>query len=147
MIEREILIQELWSRLSSVSGVTSTARNPKKTPSVEDFPCIQFFELNDLVIKESSRGGYPIYLRNLEVAIDSYMKATSEQSATKELGLFVQEVKKKIYQGGVNLGRKCQIIKEVESSRVLRPPVGENSIGLGLAFNILYTEEIGKLFI
>ena len=97
-------------------------------------------------MQETQRGGYPAYIRRLEVVIDSYIPGTTEESATKELGLFIQEVKKKIYQGGVTLGGKCKSIKEIESSRVLRPPVGENSIGLGLAFNILYVEEIGKLF-
>lgn len=147
MIERETIVQELWSRLASVDGVLFTARNPKTRPKITDFPCIQFFELEDVVIKQTSRGGYPVYLRKMGVAVESFITATSEPSATKELGEFIQKVKRKIFAGGLTLGKKCQEIIEMESSRILRPPIGENSVGLGIALDIYYTEDIGKLFI
>lgn len=142
MREREILIAEFWKRIASVTGVVKTARNPSDNPSTDDFPAIQFFELDDKVMQSGRRGGYPIYQRTLMLTVEAFIAATSESASSKELGAFVQEAKKKIYAGGNNLNKTCNEITELGCTRVLRPPVGKNSVGIGIIFEIKYIENI-----
>jgi len=146
MLERELILRELWKRMSQVTGVQYTARNPKAHPSIEDLPAIQFFELNDKVTGSSSRGGYPIYKRELSLAIEIVVNSANEAASSKELGEFAQETKKKLYEGGTTLGgRNCQIA-ETDATRVMRPPVGENSAMIGFGLEIVYIEDTNLLF-
>lgn len=146
MHNRETIIGEFWKRLSSVSGVNRTSRNPSAPPALSDFPVIQFFELDDVITKISNRGGYPIYTRKLTVVIEPYITASEEALSSKELGTFIQNIKNRIYAGGDNLGKKCSLIVETGSSNTIRPPVGENSVGMQIQFEILYIEDISKLY-
>jgi hypothetical protein len=145
MLKREQIIQTLWQRLSQVSDVAFTARNPKTEPNVDDLPCIQFFEMDDIVEEVSQRGGYPAYKRLLTVVVDSFVKASEDSEATKLLNAFIGEVKKAVYADGASLGNLCSIT-ESSGSRMLRPPVGENVIGQGILFELRYVENIKDLF-
>lgn len=148
MLEREELIEELWRRLASVEGVAYTARNPKAEPNESNMPCVQFFELDDDPKPAQSRGGavaYPVYKRELKVIVEAFVKGTTEASSSKELGLFVQEVKKALYTNGNVLIPNCFFI-EVEGSRILRPPTGGNIIGIGLVLQVSYIEDTSRLF-
>lgn len=144
MKERELIIAELWSRLDSVEEMAHTARNPISPPSVSDLPAAQFFELGDLVEQMTMRGTLPVYKRRLTVVIEVFIRGSLESAAGKELSIFVRKVKQKLYEGGATLGGLCNLA-EVESGRILRPPVGENTIGVGIAFEIRYLEDISKL--
>lgn len=146
MLERERILAELWSRMSEVTGVAYTARNPKAPPNTDDLPAIQFFEFDDEVEEASSRGGYPSYKRTFDLILEVFIAGSSESSSSKELGAFVQEVKKKLYAGGPTLGKTCSF-KESKSTRVLRPPAGENVAGIGIKLEIRYVEDIAALFI
>lgn len=147
MVERELIIQELWKRLAGVTDVRYTARNPKVPPKVEDLPALQFFELGDTVEKVGRRGGtnYPNFHRRLRVVIEAFINPQAEGSSGKELGLFVQNVKKALFTDGSTLGKLCEI-QEVETTRVLRPPVGENIIGIGLVYDLIYVEDVSRLY-
>ena len=145
MLEREIAIAELWRRMNSVSGVKYTTRNPKAPPSIDDMPTINIFELEDEVVGESMRGNYPIYKRRLPIVLEVFITGSSESAATKELGLFLKEMRKKLYEGGANLGGRCAKITETTQTRVLRPPTGEHTVGIGLSFDMIYIEDISKL--
>jgi len=140
--EREVIIAELWRRVRSVAGINRTARNPKKQPSLDDMPWSAIYELGDLVEDSRMRGGLPAYKRQLTVIIETYINAVNEGGATEELGDFIQLLKIAIYTGGPTLGGRCSEIKEVDASQVLRPAVGGNAIGIGLAFDIIYIEQI-----
>ena len=144
MLEREAIIAELWRRIDAVNGVVFTARNPASPPSKDDFPAIQFFELDDLVTDSSMRGGYPVYRRELDVAIEFFVAGTIEVASSKELGQFVQAGKTKLYEGGPTLGRRWEF-KETTASRVLRPPVGKHSAGIGIVIVIKYIEDVSRL--
>lgn len=148
MIEREDVITALWGRLAAVTGVVRTARNPKEEPSVTDMPIIQFFELPDLVRSATRRGKerHPAYKRQLTVAIESFVQGTTESAVSQELVEFINALKTKLYEGGNTLGIKGVEFVETESSRVLRPPVGEPVAGLGIVIRITYTEDTGKHF-
>lgn len=146
MLEREILIKELWRRLSNVSTVNRTARNPASPPSIGDLPVIQFFELEDIVEGNTSRNGYPAYKRKLNLVIEAYTTATDEATSSKTLGEFVQLVKKELYRNGNNLNGTCVLIAETGSSRILRPPVADNAVGISLNFDVIYIENISRLY-
>jgi len=145
MLEREAIIQEFWSRLSQVTGVQFTARNPKTEPSVDNLPCIQFWEMDDKVEEIDGRGGYPAHKRAFDVVAECFIKSSSDAEATKDLNDFIIELKKKVYVDGQSLAGLCRI-SEVEYSRILRPPVGENVIGIGITFRFRYIETVAKLF-
>lgn len=143
---RDALMAEIWRRLSLIPNITYTARNPKAEPSKDDFPAIQIIELVDTVLKKSTRGGFPIYQRLLKLAVELFVEASSESAATKELMEFVNAFKIELYRGGNNLGKKAISIEEFDYSQVLRPPVGTHAVGISIVFDILYLEDIGKLF-
>lgn len=145
MLEREIAIAELWRRMNSVSGVKYTTRNPKAPPSIDDMPTINIFELEDEVVAKTMRGGYPAYKRSLPIVLEAFITGSSESAATKELGVFLQEMRKKLYEGGTTLGGKCAEITETTQTRVLRPPAGEHTVGIGLTFEMIYIEDISRL--
>ena len=145
MLEREQLAQELWSRLASVEGVKYTARNPKAEPGVENLPAIQFFELEDQIEQVSQRGGYPVYKRKLKVVLEAFIAATTEPSSSQELGAFIEKVKKALYGSGNSLSKTSTFTEEA-GSRVLRPPTGNNTIGLGMVLKVQYIEDTGALF-
>jgi len=144
VLQREKIIEELWSRLADVAGVQYTARNPKAPPSIENLPAIQFFELGDTVVNSSMRGGYPIYSRVVSVVIEAFIKGSSETAVGKELMDFMVEIKKQLYLTGTKM-RSGAVIQEVSSSRVLRPPVGANVAGIGLAVELRYVEDVGTI--
>lgn len=146
MHDIDTLIGELWKRMSNVSGVNRTALNPAVPPAIDDFPVIQIFELDNSIIRIDRRGCYPIYTRKLILYIETYLTGSEEALSTKELHVFIKAIKKKIYEGGNNLGNTCTLITETGSSRVLRPPIGENSIGKQLQFEILYIENTSQLY-
>lgn len=145
MRERDIVMTELWKRVTAVEGVKYTSRNPSVIPSNVDMPVIQLFELGDVVKKIDSRGQIPYYTRELTVAVEAFISATDEKTATQELVTFINKIKKAIYAGGPTLNKTCQYIRETEMSRVLRPQVGALIVGIGLIFSILYIEDISKI--
>ena len=145
MLQREKIIRELWRRFTLVDGIQYTARDPRDPPNVKQLPCVQFFELDDTVIKTSKRGAsaLPSYWRKLTVVAEMFILPQQEGSAGNELMDFVGKVKSQIYIDGDSLGRLCEI-KETEASRVLRPPVAAYVIGMGIVFEITYVEDTAK---
>lgn len=146
MLERELLMQELHCRLSAVEGASFVERNPVEPPGVSDLPAILIFEFSDTMEEGDHRGGYPVYRRAFKVVVESFINAASKGAASTELSAFIGKVRKAIYTGGNNLSRKAVTLIEVETSRVLRPSVGENVAGLGLVFEITYIENVANLF-
>lgn len=146
MESREIIAKEIHSRLNSVSGTLIVFRNPKIEPTIDDIPCISFFELGDRVIKVSMRGGVPYYLRQFNLIVEPMIKGTTEGKSTPELIAYVKQVKQKIYEGGPTLGGTCDQIVEVDTSSIIRPPLGENVAAIGMSFNITYKEDIRTYF-
>ena len=144
--EREIALTELSDRISATTGIQFSGRNLEKEPSVNDMPCALIYELGDKIVSTTMRGGYPAYKRELAVIVEIFISGSSEGAASKELSAFVTEVKKKIFEGGTNMGRKCSEIVETEASQIYRPSIGGNAIGMGIAFDIKYIENVQNLF-
>lgn len=147
MLEREQILATLWGRMAAVAGVQRTARNPVNPPAETDYPCINIFELPDRVRDAKRRGATapPAYKRELTVILEPFVCGSSEPQATNELGSFVQELKKKLYEGGSNLGMNNVEIEEVEMSSVHRPPGLEKVAGVGITVLIRYVEDVSRL--
>lgn len=146
--EREAIIIELQSRLAAVEGNLAANRNPDSPPDVLSMPVINFFELVDKVINTSSRGGYPIYTRVLLVTMEPFIKASERGAESKELFIFNNKLKVKLYEKVGNtapnsLSGLC-LFQEVDYSRVLRPGSGENVAGIGITIAITYIEDTSK---
>ena len=146
MDARELIAKEIHRRLSTVPGTQIVFRNPKVEPTVDDLPCISFFELGDVVQKRGMRGGVPYYLRTFNLIVEPIIVSDSEGESSPDLIAYVKEVKKKLYEGGVNLGGTCDDLIEVDASQIIRPPIGENAAGIGLSINITYKEDVRVYF-
>jgi hypothetical protein len=111
-------------------------------------PRINIFELPDKVEKAAKRGAtkHPSYIRKLEIALEAFVVSSSESAASKDLGLFVQELKKKLYEGGSNLGLNGVEVVETGASQILRPPNLDNVAGVGIILTVAYVENIANLF-
>ena len=143
MLQREKVIAELWYRMAQVTGVGYTARNPKAEPSVDQMPVISIFELDDAVQDKRMRGkSITCYRRRLELILEVFVAGSTENASSKELFAFVELVLAEVFRGGNNLNKKASLIDIMEYSRVHRPPIGDNVAGLGIAFEILYIEEV-----
>ena len=146
MLQRETCIRRLMYLLSQVPSVGFVARNPVSAPDAADFPAIMLFEFPDRVMSMSRRGGYPSYIRQMQVNIEFYVAGTTEDSASSDLTTFLQDAKTLIYTDGATLGLKGVAVEEVSSTRLWRPPVGKNAAGIGLQFNIQFVENTGAYF-
>jgi len=143
----EAIMAEVWGRMSNVTGVVKVDRNPSKPPSIGDLPVIHLFDQDDTVISKSSRGGYPVYKRNFTLHIATYISGLTNSSVSKELDLFIIEIKKQLYAGGATLGKTCCDFEEVLTTSYKRPPISGDIIGTGLKFIINYLEDIGNYMI
>jgi len=143
---RENIISELHRRMSEVPNTLIVFRNPKVEPTPDDLNCISIFELGDPVEKASTRGGVPYYIRNLNVIIEAMIKSQTEGASSPDLIAYVKELKKKLYEGGITLGGTCDMFIEIDSSQILRPPIGGNAAGIGISLKITYKEDIRTYF-
>jgi hypothetical protein len=133
--------------MASISGVRRTARNPVNPPSEGDYPCVNIFELDDMVTSPRSRGASkaPAYKRELSVVVEPFVMGDSEPQATQKLGLFVIELKKKLYEGGITLGLSGVEVTEESMSQIYRPSNTEKIAGVGITLKISYVEDISRL--
>ena len=142
VLQRELVMAEIVRRMFLVSGHGTISRNPESPPDTEDFPAIQLFELDDEVTEQTMRGGKPTLKRKLQVAIEMYLSASSEGARSSELAAFVALVKAELYRGKQNFNGTAEVWREISMSRILIPPVGANAIGVGIAIEIAYLEDI-----
>jgi hypothetical protein len=141
---KEEAIEELQLRLQAVPGVKYVKRNSTEEPNERDLPAISFFEMGDRVVKADTRGAsyMPVYRRELVVIVEVLIKGTNAKTGSKELDQFERLLKKSVYNGGITLGGTCAALTEVDCSQTLRPPMGGNVFGKGIAFKITYNEDV-----
>lgn len=146
-IRREAILTELWQRLYTTTGVTRVSRNPDTAVDPDDLPLINMFEREDTILPQgrSMRGGYPAYKRRLLVALEFFYKGTSEESATKELLVFVNAAKKAIFVDGISLGGICEIA-EIDATEVIMVEGGDHARAIGIGFEIRYAEDVADAF-
>ena len=144
MLQREKILEELEKRMTQISGVGFVARNPEKEPSYNDLPCVNIFEMPDMVDDMSRRGGKPAYKRSFQLIIETFISGSTAAKASKELMAFVILVKAALYAAPFGLGGLARKIKEDQYSRVHRPGVGEHVAGIGIAITIFYIEDTNQ---
>jgi len=133
-------------RISQISEITSYARNPKAPIKEGDCPAVNLFELPDKVLKSKSRGGIPVYDKELKVAVEIVVAEDDIPTANLSLMDLLVKVQKAIFvDHPPNLGGKCSLIEEYEGSAVIRPETGSSIAAIGVGFNIRYIEDLSIL--
>jgi len=141
VLHRESILVELEKRMTQVTGVSFVARNPEADPGINDLPCINIFEMADRVMETHGRGGAPVYKREIQIVLETFIKGTKEAKSTKELMAFLKLVKVKLYEVPAGLGGLVYRIREDEFSRVHRPGIGDHVAGIGMALTLVYVED------
>ena len=139
MMQRETIVEEVHRRLAGVSGVRRCVRDPEAPPGEGGLPAIHIFELNDEVT-DSKGQLYPSHRSVLGLAIEVFIAGTSEGAAPKELMSFVEAVLKALYIDGASLGGLA-LLRMTGATRIVVVE-GDHVRGIGLAFDIVYSEDI-----
>jgi len=151
---RESIIQELQLRMNSITvldGYTNTVkyvfRNPEVEPSPETMPCINIFELEDLSVEFAKRSSSspPIVKKNMRVALESWLQSSSEGNVSKDVSLFLKDIRTALFFDGTTLGDKAANVSESELSRVFRPGISNFIGGIGIILEVIYIEDFSHL--
>lgn len=146
MIERESILNDIVIRLQDIDAVKLVTRNFRKTASLAEFPSIFIVDLGDTVDESSSRNSVN-NKRRFKIGIVSIIQGSSEESAPQEIASFQSQVKKKIYQNNMTVGTTYRgSIHETDTSVLTFPPIGNNTVAQAIEFEILYAEDIRRLF-
>lgn len=140
-MRREEIVVELIRRLSGIEGVSYVARNPKAPPSIDQLPAITIWELTDNILKHDSRGRYSHH-RKLSLVVEWIIDGTAEGRCSKEAVAYADVVRGAIFVDGISLGQTQCEVREKSFSRVLRPPAGDATAGLGMELEIEYIEAL-----
>jgi len=152
-MKRESLVIEIQRRLNLIKiangctfDISYVFRNPEEEPTPEAMPCTNLFEMQDAVTEERSRGTRPpLYLRELTIILESWYKSVSTGVASKDILTFLKHMRTAIFSDGVTLGGLSLGISETEVSRIFRPPIGNNVVGIGMVLRIKYLEDFSNL--
>lgn len=140
MIKREQLITDIWRRISSVTGVRKTARNPSTFPKAEDMPCINLFELSDQVT--SARGDGQHYTRVFNFRLEIFVQGSSEEASSGELMLFLTDVLKAM-DLKQKLGGMANFV-ETGWTPVAAVDAGNFCKAIGIDYSTQYAEDVSQ---
>jgi hypothetical protein len=124
----------------------AAVRNPENEPSPDRMPLTNIFEFPELTVSEHSRGASipPVYKKELLVVLEHWYASASRGSTTPDIYKFLNYSRRVLFSDGITLGRFCDHIEESEISRVYRPPIANNVIGIGQVVRITYTEDFNN---
>ena len=152
---RDSIVSEIMRRLLLVkvaNGYTFDTRyvfqNPESEPLVESMPCVNLFEFAEITLDHAKNRGAsqpPIYTKEFQVVIESWYASSSLGRTSKDITAFLKSNRKAIFSDGITLGRLCSLIQETEVSRVYRPPIGNNVVGIGQVLTIRFIEDFNSL--
>jgi len=147
MLKREEVILEFWKRVAATAGMQYTARNPVAQPSVDDMPVGNIFDFPAKVTKiiGGSRTSIPIVQFEMTVVLEIFTVGTTEYESTNEFFTFYTEVLKSIFTDGASLGSLNCSIAIQEMTRIFRPPIGSNTVGMGTVFSVKFFEDFNNL--
>lgn len=144
MIERELIITELLTRLRAIDGVSLVTRNWRKHATLDKFPAVFVLERPDEVEEDRGRPT-PLYRREWKISLVTVYSGTTEEKAPSELAEFQKIVKKAIYKD-----QKRKIVNaalsEGHTSQVVFPKIGNNAVAQEMVFKINYIEDVSRLF-
>jgi hypothetical protein len=145
---RDNIIKEVQKRLYEIKttngfdfDVALVTRNPEEEPSPEQMPMCQVFEFPEVTLQNSTRGGKPIYTKELQIVVESWYNSDSQGSSTPDILKFLKYKRKQLFKDGVSLGGLASEMIEMEVSRVMRPPIGNNIVGIGQVLQIKFIED------
>jgi len=154
-MKRENLVVEIMKRLYSIKtangyvfDISMVVRNPENEPEIDHMPMTNLFEFPEITIDETKRRGAsqpPIYTKEMTIVLEHWYVSASRGETTKDIYKYLSSARKAIFQDGITLGRLCSGVKETEISRVYRPPVGNNVVGIGQVLSIHFVEDFANL--
>lgn len=154
MSKRDNAIIEVLRRLNLIRtandfdfNVLMIQRNPDEEPSAETMPSISLFEFPDLTKTKGKRGASlpPIYEREVTFVLELWYKSLTEGATTRDIMKFLNYVRTVIFSDGVTLGKLVSNIDEEELTRVYRPGIGNNIVGIGAVYKLQYVEDFSTL--
>lgn len=154
-MKRDGIVIEILRRLNLIKvsngysfDLKMALRNPEDEPSVEDMPMTNVFEFPEINLGEAKRRGAslpPIYTKELTVVMEHWYVSASRGQTTKDVYTYLSSARKTMFSDGITLGRLCSNVEETEVSRIYRPPIGNNVVGIGQVLNFRYIEDFAEL--
>lgn len=146
MIEREDILNDMVTRLHEIPGVRLVTRNFRKAGTLNEFPSVFVVDLGDSVDEFSSRNAVNNKKR-MRVGIVSIIQGSTEESAPQEMSAFQGQVQKQIYQYNQTIGTTYKgSIHETNTSALVFPPIGNKVVAQAIEFEIMFVEDIRRLF-
>ena len=152
-MQRDNIVVEIMRRVLTVTtgngydfSVQSVIRNPENEPSPDRMPLTQLFEFPEITLTESSRGAsvMPIYKKEFQVVLEHWYQSATRGVTTKDITKYLKYSRQAIFSDGITLGKLCSLIEESEVSRVYRPQIGNNVVGIGQVLKIVFVEDFSK---
>lgn len=154
-MKRDRIVIEIIRRLNLIKEVNGytfdlkmALRNPENEPSIDNMPMTNIFEFPEITLGEAKRRGAsqpPIYTKELTVVMEHWYASDSRGSTTNDVYTYLSHSRKVLFLDGITLGRLCNNVEETEISRVYRPPIGNNIVGIGQVLNFRFIEDFAEL--
>lgn len=154
-MKRSSIVSEVMRRLNTIkiaNGYTFDMKyvfqNPEDEPLVETMPCVNLFEFPEITLEQTKNRGAsqpPIYTKEFKIVIESWYASASRGNTSKDITTFLKHNRQVLFGDGITLSRLCNLLEESEVSRVYRPAIGNNVVGIGQVLTIRYIEDFNAL--
>ena len=153
-MQRDLIVVEIQRRLNLITianghdfDINLVYRNPEGEPSPNIMPMSNIFEFPSFTTEPSRRGGsqMPEYRQDFQVVLEHWYKSTSLGACSRDIMNYLKSAREVVFSDGQRLGGLAQAVVESEVSRVYRPPIGSNAVGIGQVLNILFVEDFNNL--
>lgn len=144
-IERDDIITTLVSRITNHADDPMVSRDWKKRATLEHFPTVFVVPRQDDIIKTIGLKPHRC-IRNWHISVVSFVEGADGETAPDHLESFQDEVRRVIYEDEHRrIGSYGAGIREVATSQVVFPPIGNNVVAQEIIFLVDYVEDTGKL--
>lgn len=148
---RDSIVIEIQRRLLLIKSANGYSfdlryvfRNPEDDPNPDLMACTHLFEFPEVTIeKTQSRGAKdkPAYKKEMRVVMEHWYKSASKGATTRDINTYLKAARKILFIDGQTLGRLASFVMEDEVSRVYRPSIGNNVVGIGQVLLLQYIED------
>lgn len=156
MNPRDAILEQIEARLWTVPGVKSVLRYPVEPPLSSEMPAVSFFWGTDETVKVTSTGhsgvpgsGYPALTRHWQITVIPYLTASDgvdDALAEREINEFLISIRRALYAEDLTLSGACDLIYEKRIGTPIKPRQGEPGIGVGVDYEIRYSEFVSDVF-
>jgi len=153
-MQRDNVVVEVMRRLLLITTgngydftVNSVIRNPENEPSPDRMPLTNLFEFPEITVGESTRGSskMPIYKKEFQVVLEHWYASANRGVTTKDITKYLKYSRQTLFSDGNTLGKICSLVEESEISRVYRPQIGNNVVGIGQVLRVVFVEDFSQL--